>query len=424
MKKLIAAILSILMLLPLAACGGIPNDTKTDIKPIAEILYPTPIDFDDRDGKEKLHTDNPISEEFYTSITEFSYKTASTVLSTASGNSNYSPLSLYFALALASTGANGQTQAEMLSLLGNPSADELSSQCGNLYRILYADNEISQLKIATSLWAGKDTTLTDSFVQGAAKNFYSPIFNVSFTDDATGKAMGKWVSDNTKGTISPEFYFETEHILSILNTVYFYDEWIDRFDKNKTAPDTFFAKDGEVTTDFMHRTYGSSGFAKGDGFTRSTLKLKDSGSMIFILPDEGVSTSDLLQSPKRTQEIFEGGEGSMGEVVWQIPKFSYSSKQSLVDTLKTLGVTSAFEENADFSNMTSGTAFISDINQETHIAIDENGVEAAAFTEIGYAGAALPRGRADMVLTRPFIYGITAKDGTMLFMGVCENPTK
>lgn len=69
-------------------------------------------------------------------------------------------------------------------------------------------------------------------------------------------------------------------------------------------------------------------------------------------------------------------------------------------------------------------AFVSEVQQNTHIAIDENGVEAAAFTEVRYVGSAPPQGRVDMIFDRPFIYGITAENGTLLFVGVCENPPK
>ena len=41
---------------------------------------------------------------------------------------------------------------------------------------------------------------------------------------------------------------------------------------------------------------------------------------------------------------------------------------------------------------------------------------------IDYAGAAMPEGRADMRLTRPFLYGIIGTDGSLLFVGICENP--
>ncbi|MCI8505989.1 MAG: serpin family protein [Lachnospiraceae bacterium] len=108
--------------------------------------------------------------------------------------------------------------------------------------------------------------------------------------------------------------------------------------------------------------------------------------MVFILPDEGISPQSLIDTPEKIREVFEGGEEYMGEVVWQIPKFDFTSSLDLKETLNHLGVTSA-------------------------------------FTLIEYAGEAIPNGRADMCLTRPFLYGITGTNGALLFVGICENPS-
>ncbi|MDD2364081.1 MAG: serpin family protein, partial [Eubacteriales bacterium] len=59
---------------------------------------------------------------------------------------------------------------------------------------------------------------------------------------------------------------------------------------------------------------------------------------------------------------------------------------------------------------------------ETHIAVDENGVEAAAFTQVNFATTALPLERVEMTLDRPFIFALTAANASLLFIGICENP--
>lgn len=170
----------------------------------------------------------------------------------------------------------------------------------------------------------------------------------------------------------------------------------------------------------MNRTMGSHGFRKGDNFTASSLSLKN-GSMEFYLPDEGVNVHDLIDTPEKMEALLNrSGEQMMGEVVWKVPKFSYGSSMNLVELLKKLGVENAFTSDADFSNISDMTPlFISKVKQDAHIGIDENGVEAAAFTEISWAGAALPQGRAEMILNRPFFYVIRNK-GKIVFMGVCE----
>jgi len=386
------------------------------------VTYPKTVAFDDFDTKQKLREENTIDDNFITAVNTFSYDTAQAILKDKMNNFNYSPLSLYYTLALAGTGADGETQQQIFELLGVSSAKELSAKCGNLYRLLYADNKISKLKIANSLWLNDDTTFKDSFVSNAANNFYASSFSVDFHNKDSAKTMSKWISDNTKGTLAPDLEISPKQVLSIINTIYFYDEWIDHFNKDATSEDIFHTNDNDVTADFMNQTFGSAGFARGDNFTRSSLGLKDSGQMIFILPDEGVAVSDLLASKDSIQALFEGREGHFGEVVWKIPKFDFGTECKLADTLQTLGIINAFKPDADFSGITDGIAYISDVTQHTHIAIDENGVEASAFTQIDYDGAVMPKGRAEMILNRPFIYGITASNGTLLFVGVCNNP--
>ncbi|NLU52939.1 MAG: serpin family protein [Clostridiaceae bacterium] len=397
---------------------------------ILDVIYPRAYAFEDYDTRREVLEQNPVLESFITALNDFSYNTGALILENKGQNIHFSPLSLYYALAVAASGADGDTKTQLLNILGISDAQVLEEQCGNYYRRIYADNEIGKLKIANSIWLdndmnGEPISFKDDFVKRAARNFYASSHSVDFSSQETSKAMANWISKNTNGTLSPSIETNPDQILSILNTVYFYDQWINRFDKNKTAEDTFYLSNGsEVKADFMNQTFGSAGFSKGEGFTRAGLGLKNAGHMVFILPDEGVSPYDFFASSDKMKEAFEGGEYFNGEVVWKIPKFGFGSKLLLTDALKRLGVSSAFASDADFSGITDHMAYITDIRQETHISIDEDGVEASAFTQIDYSGSAMPEGRAEMILNRPFIYYITARDGSLLFMGICENPAE
>jgi len=402
----------------------------TKVYPIAEVIYPKAYAFDDYDNWRKVLGENPVEDNTNRAINDFAYRTSPLILREAEGNKNYSPLSLYYALALATTGAESDTEKELLDLLNMPDSGTLSQESSNLYKQLYKDNTIGKLIIANSIWLdneinGEAVTFKDTFIENAVKNFYASSYSVDFSDKDTGKAMAKWVSENTNGSLTPEIETNPEQILSIINTVYFYDQWINRFNKDKTLEDTFYLLNGEkVKIDFMNKTLGSAGFSKGTNFTRSSLGLKNSGQMIFILPDEGVSPYELMTSPEQIKVVFEEGEDFHGEVVWKIPKFNFHSKFKFKEQLKALGVKLAFEPGADFTGITDQMAYISDIQQETRISIDEEGVEASAFTQIDYVGGALPEGRTDMILDRPFIYGITASNGSLLFIGICTNPAE
>ena len=93
--------------------------------------------------------------------------------------------------------------------------------------------------------------------------------------------------------------------------------------------------------------------------------------------------------------------------------------------MMSLGARTCFTGGADFSGMTDIPAHISRVLQESYIGVDENGVEAAAYTLVAMAkGAAIPveRKKVDFHLTRPFLYAIESRDGTLLFIGTVTEP--
>ncbi len=414
MKKKIAVLLAAVLLLSCAACakgGSITQSGK--VKSVGTPKYPS--------GTDSTDSIDQLSDDFLNALKDFSYETSSLLLGTGE-NGNHSPLSLYFALAIAATGAKGETAGEMLSLLRVRDSAELSEQCSMLYKMLYSDGEISKLKIANSLWLKNYFEFKDDYIDNAVESFYASLFEVDFTDDETAKAMSEWVSENTSGTLNPNFEFNPLTVMTILNTVYFFDEWSKSFNEEKTEEDTFYLSDGsEVSCDFMNADI-TTWFLEEEDYTRASLSLKDNGEMVFILPKDGVSVSDLMSSPDKVAELFETQSDGLFETGFKLPKFSFDCSYDLIDTLKELGVLSAFEETAEFGGITDEQIFISSVRQQTHIAVNENGVEASAFTQLGFDTAAFITEKAEMVLDHPFIFGITSQDGVLLFVGVCENP--
>ena len=403
----------------LAGCGTQPTAATA----LETIQQPKTGSYEDWELIQQTRQENPVSESTFTALDHFAYTTAAQVLG-EDANGSYSPLSLYYALALAATGAAGETQTQMLDLLGISDPAQLSDQCAKLYRLLSRDNEVGTLRLANSLWMDQRVDWKQSFVTQAAQDFYAEVYQVDFTTDEAPKAMAQWVAQQTGGLLTPTFQPTDQQVLSLLNTLYFTDEWYDRFQSKNTKADG-----SQVTCDFMNREDQGRGFFRGKNFTRADLGLKNAGSMSFILPDVGTSVEELLASPETLQEALSGGEERSGTVTWKIPKFDQSSKRALEASLQALGIEQAFTKGADFSGLSNETAtpiWISSVTQESRVAIDEEGVVAAAYTEVGMeAGAALIEDpdQADMILDRPFLYAITGPEGELLFLGVCQDPT-
>ena len=392
---------------------------------LLQVNYPKAYSFDDNEEGMKQRYQNPVDYKFYQVLKDFSYETACGLMEDGK-NLTYSPVSLYYALAIAAEGAKGSTRDEIMSLLGYDE-ERLATRCHNLYNLLNRDNEIGRLAIRNSIWIDNELSVNNEYVDRLATQYYTESYYGDFADEKMAKAMAEWIKENTGGMESTQEPDE-EMLLSIINTIYYSDEWIDKFDKKNTAEDDFYLSDGTmVRCDFLNSHYGSHGFARGEGYTRSSLSLKNNAEMVFVLPDEGISIYELVDTPGKLSKCLEEGENCYGEVIWQIPKFSNDSELDLKDMLRQLGIEEAFTEAADFSEIgnaenESNNPYISTVIQNTHIEIDEKGVTASAFTQIGYAGAALPTDRAEMILDRPFLYAVVNAQGVILFIGICENP--
>ena len=441
MKRHLIAIGAIACLagaLALAACSGGTNDAPSggeapggasastaDAYAVASPAFPQTPSEDDGEAWMKTLDENPLDEEFVESLSGFSYKTASAVLGEESENSTYSPISLYYALALATQGAAGQTADEMNAVLKAPDPSEVPLEAGNLYRVFYGD-PFSKIDLANSIWMREGDSFEQDFVDVATQQFYATPFSVEFGTPEADAAIADWISANTNGTIEPEVQTTSDQLMSIINTVYFKGSWSDQFDAASTREDTFHTASGDVTAEFMtQRLDKPRDFVQTDTYTRASLDFVGGATMSFVLPAEGVSAHDIISDEALLEEAFTADPDDAAYITYTVPKTTFASSFDLIPPLESLGMKTAFSDEADFSKLTSTPAYISHIKQESYIMWDENGAEASAYTDIGISEmSAAPENLKEMEFTldRPFLFEIRSSQGVPLFIGVCENP--
>lgn len=399
---------------------------------------------DDYDAWNKLLDENRISDSFEAALSQFAFQSGSRILGAEESNANYSPLSLYYAMAIAGCGAEGDTALQITDSLGVADQSQLSEECRKLYQWItyygqqkkaeyerYGGGEYeSSMRLGNSLWVSDRMKLKEDYRKLAASQFFAGSYQVDFTGQEANEKIAGWISEQTNGVLKPSLNLETDTMLAIVNTLYFYGGWRTPFSASRTAEDRFAKADGStVTVPFMNRVEGMGSFRKGDGYTVSALDTNNDCSMVFVLPDQGRSVEEFLKTPEDLEAVLVGTQEQWqsGEVTWKVPKFSFGSSMKLVDLLKSMGITKMFSpEQAEFGKISDTPLYVSDVIQETHIGIDEEGVEGAAYTMMVMpAGAAMieEKPKADMILDRPFLYGIQdARTGAWLFMGVCRNP--
>lgn len=424
MKKILALLISAILTVSICACSGnTAQQDKTAFKTIAAPEYPKMVPEEEAAYISKERAD----EAFVQSLNAFSFAALSKITGGQKVNSVCSPLSLFMALSLAVSGAAGETEKEMLQTLQltGKTKDYLSRQSKTLFEQLYCDNAIGKLMIANSVWINSAVAVKEDYANNAAKNFYASFFSADFTEPATADKMGEWVAQNTDNVLQPEFGLSPQDIFALINAVCLKDECWDKFDEKLTKNGVFHRADGtEVNCDYMHSELAGHGACVGPGYKSSWVSLKNTGAMWFVLPDENSSPEALLADPQKLKAAFGENNRNNADVIFSIPKFSFGNSYDLIPALRSLGMKAAFE-NADFSGIANEIQSISKVQQDAHIAIDEKGVEAAAFTQITQTALEMPEDETvEIKLNRPFIFGITsAWDGALIFAGTVYDPS-
>lgn len=410
-----------------------PQDPVSNTYAVAQPVIPEKITEDNSEAWLKVMAENPLDEAFLASLSAFSYRTAAAALSQDAEsvavqnveNATYSPLSLYFALAMATQGASGDTAHQMNALLDAPDAAAVPQECGNLFRVLASD-PYTTMELANSLWMSDRDTFKQSFIDTATQQFYATPFSVAFGTPEADAALADWIARNTNGTLKPEVQTSADQLLALINTVYFKSGWSSPFDIQNTLEDTFHTAAGNTTASFMTQRFDDPREYKETAlYTRANLDFAGGATMTFVLPTEGTTPADLLANETLLMEAFTSTSNTLARINFTLPKTTFDSSFDLIDPLKRLGMTIPFSDQANFSNLTSTPAFISSVKQESHISWDENGAEASAYTNIGISKMSImPENvpEVDFKLDRPFLFAITSTQGIPLFIGVCENP--
>ena len=341
-------------------------------------------------------------------------------------NRIYSPVSLWFALAMLAETTGGETRQQVLDALGASDLEQLRDWADILWHTLYQDDGTATTLLGNSIWLNENVTFHQDVLENLAEHYYASSYQVPMGTDEADQALADWVAEQTKGLIGADgkVLETTSDTLNVLaSTLYFQAGWSDEFNDRLTEEDIFTSADGtETRIDFMHTTRDGS-FLRQNGYQAASLGTKG-GTMTFVLPDEGVTPADLLADPDFLTQLIQSENEIYGEVQWSVPKFDVDSTLNLKPTLEGLGITNVFDAGtSDFTPLTDlEPVWLDQAKQIARVKVDEKGVEAAAVTLMANAGAGAPPEDPKicvMDLNRPFLFII--RDGSaILFVGVVE----
>lgn len=213
----------------------------------------------------------------------------------------------------------------------------------------------------------------------------------------------------------------------LTDALYLKAKWAEPFEPGETAPRTFHLADGTTADRSTMAGRVDEPFASGPGWQYTEIPYAgDHMAMGVLLPDLG--TFDTFRKGLDAQELASIASGTQTMPVdLQLPKFTFDYGAGLTQTLKALGMPTAFSDDADFGGIPAKPEGlqITDVVHKAHIAVAEDGTTAAAATgvSVGASAIAEPPQSAVMHVDRPFLFLIRdTVSGQVLFVGQVTDP--
>ena len=355
-------------------------------------------------------------------------------LKTTNDNLFFSPFSISSCLVMTYAGARNNTASQMADVL-HFGTNQIQSEFGDLNRLLNRTENKNGIELITAngLWLQSGHALSPEFLTNARQHYDAEVKQVEFGDnsDLARADINKWVKEKTKGKIAdiiPPGILSRDAKLVLINAIFFKGTWKTKFDRKQTRDFQFHLNDHETVQCSMMFSSGSfrHSYSAVESLSCQVIELPYKGedfSLIAILPLEWTGLAEL--ESKLTETNLANLLASVQETKIHVclPKFKLETDFNLGETLSAMGMTDAFNMNADFSGM-DGTKklFISSARHRALVEMNEDGTTAAAATA---SHVAKKSKQASFCADHPFLFLIRDnRTRSIVFMGRLVNPTK
>lgn len=353
-----------------------------------------------------------------------------------------SPYSAWLPLAALVNGCSGETQEQLLKVIGEAGIDAetlnqmvkavnagLSQEERRKSYEEYGETFESPLKIANALFVQKDAAVNQTFAQLFSDNYDGKLFSVDFSDSSAANAINSWASEKTDGKITEIVdSFDADTVAAIANALYFSDSWSNQFLEENTTEGTFHGAKQDEDAEFMNQKLSDGIYYEDETMQAVVLWTTSGGQMVLCLPKDGYSAEEALQS-LTTEKLQKISGAEYRCVQLSLPKFKLESKTfSIKEALEAMGVPLMQATDAALTEVLDNEAlYISSAQQSAMVEVDENGLTAAAVTVMGLEKMALMPETDPIELTfdRPFAFVLTGNGedagDQILFTGVVNH---
>ncbi|KAM3934094.1 alpha-2-antiplasmin [Leptodactylus fuscus] len=327
-----------------------------------------------------------------------------------------SPFSIALGLLQLALGAENDTERRILETLHVESLQCLHEKLQKVTKRLVE----TSLSVATRMYFQKGFHIKNSFLERSKRLYRTKPANLLENMQQNVEDINKWVKEATRGKI-PNFLstIPANVVLMLLNAIHFKGIWRTKFDPAKTSPDVFTINDEEeVMVDMMHSTKYPLSFFRLEKLDSQVARIPFKGNVSFvvIIPNQmNWNLSRLLDNLNRT-ELYDRFHKEKPTIL-KVPKLNLDFKLELSNSLTNLGLGQLFR-NPNLKGISDSPLFVSSVEHQSTLQLNEEGVEAAAVTTV-----VLSRSLTTFSMNRPFLFFLYDDFVRLpLFLGYVRNP--
>jgi len=354
-------------------------------------------------------------------------------LGPSSPNLVMSPSSLATLLAMVEPGAAGPTQdgiAQTLQSAGLSASDQAGGW-GALDATIAGQVSADQIVLDTAnqAWFQTGLPVRPSYVGLLGADFHTGVHETDIEGDpaAAAHTINAWVGSHTGGHINQLVTpVELADVVALLvDAVYMKASWANRFDAAETAPAPF-----HVAPTMTVHVPTMEGSFEAPASVSSSLDAAELGyqgddlSALVLMPPVGQLAAFERELTPAGLALIVGGLRPQPVNV-RMPRFSVGSALSLKHVLSAMGMSQAFTNGADFSNLSPQPLQLSFVVQDAQMKVNENGTEASAASAAGVTPTAVrrPRPELNLVFDHPFLFLVRDNStGLIIFATQVDNP--
>ncbi len=329
-------------------------------------------------------------------------------------NTVISPASLQTAFAMLASGVEigSDTYAELSAFLGTEAGGS-TTMYGGLGEALEAEAGDGVVDLATAWGIRTDggADISRVAVEAVAKSLRSTVEEGKLAD--LQEALDKWTEDSSRGLVKDLPPLVDDAVLVLLSSLYVQQGWAEEPDFSLID---FHPAGGEVSVT-PGMAWDNISVRRGDSYDYAVVPFADNLQFDVLMPTSGdlanLSVTDWDVKPDATMKV-------------ELPQLKLVGEANVSQMLENLSLTSIKNVPSAITGFTeNGEGLVPEvIVQKATLTLNQEGIEAAAVTQIQAVPTMLPVAEPDVLtFDHPFVFRVTDKEsGWVLFYGAVNNP--